>query len=353
MSALSPYEQKALVNIEQEKQRRLSTSPRRLMPPKVKAVATGAGRRVKDLPGADRAADAAGRGYARAAEGVGKFLSRSSQFTLSSRRVVRAYHRRGFDVEGLEDIRALDLQTIDGVARFKRLANLYAGAVAVEGAGAGLAISGGALLAVGGSAGAGAAAAPGLAVVTGAVAGDAVAVLMAGSRVVAHTALYYGYDPEDPREEVFAMSVINLGAATTQGAKMSAYGELSRLTQLLARSAPWEKLNQSMLTRVAQRFAAKFGQDLTKKKLGQLVPVAGVVVGAGMNYALVDSIAEAAYWSYRERFLRDKLGQAMSVPLQPDAPPDDVESDMQVDEAIDLLGLLEDEGFDTTDPDRP
>ena len=38
-------------------------------------------------------------------------------------------------------------------------------------------------------------------------------------------------------------------------------------------------LNQQTLVKVVQKFATQFGQKLTKKKLGQFVPVAGVGIG--------------------------------------------------------------------------
>jgi len=87
------------------------------------------------------------------------------------------------------------------------------------------------------------------------------------------------------------MSVIGPGMASSQVGKVAAYGELSRLTQLLARQAPWVKLNEQVTTKVVQRFAAKFVQRLTKKKLGQFVPVAGIAVGAGLNYLVLDQTA--------------------------------------------------------------
>lgn len=95
-------------------------------------------------------------------------------------------------------------------------------------------------------------------------------------------------------------------AGTT--AKTAAYAELSQLTQLLARSAPRAKLNEKVLTKIAQRFAAKFGQTLTRKKLGQFVPVAGMVVGAALNYWVIDQISVAAHYAYRERFLIEQSG---------------------------------------------
>lgn len=351
MAEFSSYEQKALAEIEQEKARRVAKSPKRIVPPKAKSTVTSAGNRVRNLPGAEKALQSAGAGYTKAAAGMAKLMTRSSQSTLNSERVLRAYRRNGYALDNLHEIRGLDLQVVDRVARFRRLNHVYAGAAAAEGATAAAVISGGTLLTVGGSAGAGAGAAPGLGMVATAVAGDAAAVLAAASRLVAHTCLYYGYDPEDPKEEVFMMSVISLGTATTQGAKMAAYGDLARLTQMLARSATWGQLNTTVLARVAQKFAEEFGQTLTKKKLGQFVPVAGIAAGLALNYHMLDRIADAAFWSYRERFLRDKQGRAMTAPPIPSPGPDNQEG--AVEAPIDVLRLLEDEGIDTSGDDEP
>lgn len=106
------------------------------------------------------------------------------------------------------------------------------------------------------------------------------------------------------------MSIISLGMATTQGAKMAAYGDIGRLAQRLARSAPWETLSASVVTQVAKKFTAQFGQNLTKKKLGQFVPVAGVLVGAGLNYVTVDRVADAA--QHRDR--RFDLSRCQEIP---------------------------------------
>lgn len=347
---LSPYEQSALNEIEARKQRELAKSPRHLVPARVKSTASDVSERARRVPGAERAARVAAEGYGKAATGVGKFMARSAQFTLSDERVLKAYRRRGHELSGLSDIQAIDLEVVDRVAKFTRLNHLYAAGAMVEGAGAAFVISGGQMLAAsGGVAGAGAGAAPGLGLVAAAVAGDAAAVLVASSRVVAHTGLYFGYDADDPKEEVFRMALISLGAATTQGAKMASYGELSRLTQMLARSAPWAKLNTSALAKVTSKFAAQFGQTMTQKKLGQFVPVAGIAIGGGLNYAIIDRISDAAHWGYRERFLREKLGEPMTVPILPALEADE-ESGAHED-SIGLLEILESEGIDTSGGD--
>jgi hypothetical protein len=38
------------------------------------------------------------------------------------------------------------------------------------------------------------------------------------------------------------------------------------------------------------------------------VPIAGVGIGAALNWKMVDDVSKAAYWAYRERFLYEKGG---------------------------------------------
>jgi hypothetical protein len=166
-------------------------------------------------------------------------------------------------------------------------------------------------------AGAGAKKAPGFGVVATAVVADVAVVLGLAARTVASTARYYGYDPRQPEEQVFMMSVIGLGMATGTSGKTAAYADLSQLTQLLFRNASWEKLNEKVLTKIAQQFATKFSVNLTNKKLGQFVPVAGMVVGAELNFALIARIAAAAKDAYRDA--SSSKSQAGHSPASPKA----------------------------------
>lgn len=159
---------------------------------------------------------------------------------------------------------------------------------------------------VGGVAGQGAGAAPGFGVVAGAMTADAALVLALCGRSVGHTATLYGFDPNDPAEKLFALSVINVGSAMTQGAKYTALADLSKLTQALARGAPWTKLSEFALAKVATKFAEQFSVRLTKQKLGQVVPLVGIAVGSAFDYHSVTRVQEAAYWAYRERLLLEK-----------------------------------------------
>lgn len=76
------------------------------------------------------------------------------------------------------------------------------------------------------------------------MAADAVVVLGAMTRAIAHTAAYYGYDTELPQERVFALGVMNFGLAQ-QASKSAAYIELNKIVQSLARNATWAQLNKN------------------------------------------------------------------------------------------------------------
>jgi hypothetical protein len=97
-------------------------------------------------------------------------------------------------------------------------------------------------------------------------------------------------------------------------------------------------LNEKVLTKIAQSFAAKFAQQLPKKKLGQFVPIAGMAVGAGLSYMLIDRIAVSARDAYRERFLIEKSDGDLTGDLNHD------DADLvQDDDAIGVIELLRDE----------
>jgi hypothetical protein len=294
--------------------------------------------------GARKAADALPDGMSdwssAAFKSMQRMVARASRVGLSSKRVVALHQKRGHDVASLSDLRHLDLEQIDAVGG--RGAGLYYPiAAAVSGAGAGFLISGGELVT---AVSAGAGAAPSGAVIVGAFAGDAAVVLGLASRSVGHVSLLYGFDPEEPGEKLFVMSVVNAGTAMTAGAKSAAMADISRLTQALFRGKAWPVLQKSVVAQVSKRFATAFGFRLTKQSLGKVVPAAGIVLGAAFNWATLEAIVDAANVAYRRRFLLEKYPQladgepSLSVPDDgPDGPDD-------ADQAISVLGELAEAG---------
>jgi hypothetical protein len=88
------------------------------------------------------------------------------------------------------------------------------------------------------------------------------------------------------------------------------------------------------------------------------VPVAGILVGAGLNFALLDSVIGAAYWAYRERFIREKSGDfEVQLPAEAEIGTEsDEASEGATEQPIDVFGIVEavlaEESAEEADPEQ-
>lgn len=196
-----------------------------------------------------------------------------------------------------EDFHQLDLKRLDEASPRTRVA--YTGAALLEGGATALAVTG-ATVATTVSGGTTAA------VAVGAVATDIASSIGLLGRITAVAAAEYGYDVRLPEEEMFALGTISVGAAGTPAAKVAALASLSRLTQEMMRKATWAQLNNHALVRVIEAMFKALGLRLTKQKLGQAVPVAGVLINGGLSAQMADQTYRRARDVYRLRFLSEK-----------------------------------------------
>lgn len=313
------------------------SAARQLVPASVSRASASTLKRVgstaRAVPGAAQVAGA----VEAAMSGMFTSVDKLAVASVNRGAITQRFAKAGHAVASLEDIRALDLRDIDRVR--PRIDLRYALASMAEGALAGAAMTGGEVLVAGGTVfGMGAGAAPGIGVLVSATAADAVAVLAASSRVTAEIAAYYGYDAELPQERLYAAGALGVGLASQTG-KAAAYQELNKLVQSLARRKTWEVLNQNVMTGVIRSVFERFGVRLTQRKLGQAVPVLGILLGAGLNATTLHGVAEGAEMVYRERFLSDKYG--ISVP-------DAVVASI-AEPPIDIAEILDAELVDDTD----
>lgn len=121
-----------------------------------------------------------------------------------------------------------------------------------------------------------------------------------------HFGACYGYDASLLHERHYALTVMGVAGALTESGKAAAVAEVTRVGGMVAKKKTWEQLSQSQLVKTLQQAARKFGQDLTKKKLGQIVFAVGVLVGGCVNTWYLNRVTNAAYYAYRERFLKDR-----------------------------------------------
>jgi hypothetical protein len=102
------------------------------------------------------------------------------------------------------------------------------------------------------------------------------------------------------------------------------------------------------VTKVVQKVFTRFGFTLTKKKLGQAVPVIGIAFGAEANSIFLKRITDDAEHLYRERFLRERYG----IEAEPDLVTTDADSreGVVIVEIVDAEILGEDNERERDDP---
>lgn len=352
---MDEYDNKAWEALERERQRQLSRSPRRLIPEAVRDQAAQLGEKTREvvtrIPGSAEAQELVEQVFLAASDVATKVAA----YSLWEARILKAYQEASHpSVQRISDIHELSLRAIDDVKPNFDLAYMAAGGV--SGAAAGLAVSGGEIAAllgggagaaaggaagggVGAAPGAGVGAAPGAAVIVTAMAADTAAVLFGTARVIFHTAAYYGYDVNRPEERLRALGVLNYATAGGQAAKNRAYLELEKLVGLIVRNATWRQLDQNVITKIVRRVFEMLGQRLTKKKLAAAVPVAGIVIGAGINVRTLSTTADGADMLYRQQFLCDKYD--LPFPSGPGTSSHDAVN--EDGEGIPLADIVEDE----------
>lgn len=264
---------------------------------KVSELVSAAGNAMKKIPGADRVSDAVDDSVRAAFNGAAKAIFMPAISSVSMERRVRGLRKQYPDLGDRSPFEALDLQALDK-GRPRQLLPFIG---MVESAGASLAITGLEVsTTVSGGASAGA--------VILAIAGDVSASLALLGRALAEVAVHYGYDPNEPEEEIFLMGVLSYSTATSLEGKTAALAALSRLSQRMMRRAVWNELQRDVLVKVIQRVFAAVGLKLTQKRLAQVVPVAGGILSAGLSYDMLDRALRDATRVYRVRYLAEKHG---------------------------------------------
>lgn len=121
------------------------------------------------------------------------------------------------------------------------------------------------------------------------------------------TGLCYGFGGGETAERVFILDILQLAGANSIEEKR---GILDRMAHDRGEFDPDTWSNIVMLTGQAagtqaamHRVAATLGVNLSARKIGQLAPVIGAAIGAGVGASFQNDVAEAARHAYRARWL--------------------------------------------------
>ncbi len=137
---------------------------------------------------------------------------------------------------------------------------------------------------------------------------DIIALTAINLRAVGEYASYYGFDVQSPEEQLQTLNVLNVAAGGKDLQKDYALKPIVRASSSIAKQQVMESAGQAAMTGAIKRAVEKLGITLTKKKVAQMLPVAGAVVGGAFNLAYTSKVCTTAYHLYRHRFLIAKHG---------------------------------------------
>jgi len=272
----TPYEKQILQEIHAWRQRQPGPWGR------VVARANKEVRKVTDLafkvPGVQWTVD-------NVAAGLLRVTNELVQDTVWQESIYAAYRRQGHPVKDAKDIHTLGLRAIEDTLEGADIK--YRALTGVQGVAAGAAGIAGLIP-------------------------DIVGLVALNLRAAGEYATYYGFDMTEERERWFALHILDAEAqytATNDGAEGRAQvGEVSRA---LANRYTKDTVRQVAMSVSVRGIARTLGRRLTLIKLGQSVPLAGALIGGGVNVLYTQRVCTAALHLYRERRLMERYPQSM------------------------------------------
>ncbi|WP_433260967.1 EcsC family protein [Micromonospora vinacea] len=204
--------------------------------------------------------------------------------------VEKVARKRGLELGSFAELRQQDLRVCDRLLTRNTLRWRTAGAI--EGGAMGLL----AMVPVAG--------------IPAAMTADILVIQVLSASIASRIAYSYGYDAKDPAEQLFIERLVHR-SFMAQAAKVGPLRETARAASAIKGRVRWsEKLRAdhrlvAALEKLLQHVGPA-GAKVPVQNVAKVVPFVGVLIGAGMNSAVLGSVAADAQRYCQTRFLCDK-----------------------------------------------
>lgn len=224
--------------------------------------------------------------------------------------VEKLARKHGVDLNSFTELRQQDLKVCDRLLTFNTLTWRTAGAL--EGGVMGLL----AMVPVAG--------------IPAAMTADILVIQVLSTSIASRIAYSYGYDAKDPGEQVFIERLVRR-SFMAQAAKVEPLRDIARAADAIKGRVRWsDKLRAdhrllAALEKLMQQLGPA-GSRVPVQNVAKVVPLVGVLIGAGMNSAILGNVAADAQRYCQTRFLCEKYGLPLPAALATD-PDDDLQAD--------------------------
>nr|WP_320189865.1 EcsC family protein [uncultured Desulfobacter sp.] len=149
------------------------------------------------------------------------------------------------------------------------------------------------------------------------LAADIPATVTLALRTIYKIGLCYGYEPKTDADRLFILAVLAISSANSIGDKMIALNTLhavranpENLPELLPKDTIESTLENPLTKKDTDigvdHLSKAIGLNLTKRKMLQLIPAVGAVVGGSVNGWYLKDVGWSARRAYQERWFADK-----------------------------------------------
>lgn len=148
---------------------------------------------------------------------------------------------------------------------------------------------------------------------------DILVIQVLSTSIAARIAYSYGYDAKDPGEQIFIQRLVRR-SFMAQAAKAEPLRETARAAQAIKGRVRWsDKLRADHRLLAALEKLMKHlgpaGSRVPVRHVAKVVPIVGVLIGAGMNSAILGNVAVDARRYCQTRFLCEKYGLPLPAAL--------------------------------------
>ncbi|MDQ7823981.1 MAG: EcsC family protein [Candidatus Eremiobacteraeota bacterium] len=134
-------------------------------------------------------------------------------------------------------------------------------------------------------------------------------------RVIQETGLCFGYFINSPEEKLYVMKILELGHTPEDSARKEAIGELYTLHKAISGGVSLNTLKAKGAITGFEAVSEKIAAAFSRRRLRNIFMLAGGILGGAANFALTRQVADAAFHTYRRRFIMDRARARMSKRL--------------------------------------
>nr|WP_320015507.1 EcsC family protein [uncultured Desulfobacter sp.] len=156
------------------------------------------------------------------------------------------------------------------------------------------------------------------------LAADVPAMVTLALRTIYKIGLCYGYEPKTNDDRLFILAVLAISSANSIGDKMIALNTLHAVRANpenspepspddTTESTPKKPITKKDTDIGIDHLSKAIGLNITKRKMLQLIPAVGAVVGGSVNGWYLKDIGWSARRAYQERWLADKYSE-LTIP---------------------------------------